>query len=306
MSAMSRLKSRSLWLLTVVVLVMASRSAVADVAAVPCLPQFADSFATERTLAFDPLRGTPRLAHAIGLINDQAEACPVRVEFRIAEFSANWPEDRALRLRTAEGDTVLSAFRTDQRAASGVVKLTVPPDGRQTLRLVVEFSSGAKPLTSGDYRAGIEVRIWRANQTDSLPATTRRLDIGFRAQPSVRLSLPQFTPSKTISLGELSPGTRERFGVLVTATQAYTLTVSSVNNWVLRRVDAGRTGHDRVPYRFTVDGDAVQPGETYHKDVHILQGGTRVHSFTAEVGQHGFIRYGNYRDVINVIVSVQP
>lgn len=305
MSAMSRLKIRSVWLPAGLALAAASVSSVTDADAAPCVARFADDIATERTLAFDPLHETPMLSHAIGLINDEAAACPARLEFRIVEFSANWPEERMIHLRTAAGDSVLTASRTDHGAGSGTVMLTVPPDGRETLRLVLELSSGNQPLSSGDYRVGIEVQLWPVNQAGDTPAKTRRLDIGFRAQPSVRLSLAEFTHSTVISLGELRPRARERFGVMVTATEAYTLVVNSANNWWLRHVDNGRTGDDRVPYRFMVDGDAVKPGETYRKHFHTLRGGTRVHSFTAEVGEFDFVRYGQYRDVINIIVSVK-
>jgi len=255
---------------------------------------------------FDPIHETLQLQQTITLGNKMSRPCRAQVVLRAAGFSANWPDEASLVVRDAAGRLLLHTKPGDTLEFGDPRPLTVAPAEKVALPLDIRLENTGALLRAGTYQAAIELIPSPTGPVSADPDAVHRFIAGFEIRSSVRIALSQDTAGTTIALGELHPGRRERFGVLVTATDAYSLSVRSQNHWRLERLNGSNYPDEQVPYQFIVDGQSAS-GKTAFQAIHErIPQGTRGHAFEVITGDFDVLRHGKYRDVITVTIAARP
>jgi len=255
---------------------------------------------------FDPIHESLRLRQTITLSNALSRPCRAQVILRAVAFSANWPDEASLIIRDAAGRLLLRATPGDPPEFGEPRPLSVPPADDTTLALDIRLENPGALLRAGTYQAAIELIPSPAGPVSADPDSVHRFTAGFEIRSSVRIALSQDTPRTRIALGELHPGLRKRFGVLVTATNAYSLSVRSQNDWHLERLNGSQATDERAPYQFLVDGQTAS-GDSGFETIHArIPQGTRGHAFEVITGEFGVLRHGKYQDVITVTIAARP
>lgn len=287
------------------VLVATTIAAHDPAVAAPCTPEFSADMTESRSLTFDPLNDTPRIDHRLGLRNGQDTECIARLSFRLERFSQNWGPDTFLVVRNAAGEELLRVKPGSPHDDSAKITRTVPPDSTETHDLRIFMETSGEFLQDGKFEALLNIRLWAEDRAIGQPVADHGVRLQFHAQPSVRIALSEQTPDRTVSLGKLMPGASETFGIIVTSTGAYTMTVSSKNDWKLRRTGNLKSSHDAVPYHISVNGEPAPVGQAFTTHNETDHTGTQAHTFEARVGEFDFVRHGTYRDIVTVTVSAQ-
>jgi len=272
----------------------------------PCAGDLDVVSPTDIERPFDPIHETLRLQHTITLRNALSQPCSAQVILRATGFSANWPDEASLVIRDAAGRLLLRTKPGDAPQFGKPRPLTVPPGDQAALPLDIRLENTGALLRAGTYRSAIEFIPAPAGPVSADPDSVHSFTAGFEIRSSVRIALSQDTAGTTIALGELHPGLRKRFGVLVTATDAYSLSVRSQNHWRLERLNGSQSPDERVPYQFMVDGQSASgdaPFQTMHAR---MPQGTRGHAFEVITGEFGVLRHGKYQDVITVTIAARP
>lgn len=255
---------------------------------------------------FDPIHDALQLQQTITLRNTTSRSCSAQVSFRVRDFSSNWPIEADLIIRDAAGRLLLRTKPGDSLMQGDPVPLSLPPSETAALQLDIKLEHAGTLLRSGSYQAAIDVMPSPAKPVASDPSSIRSFSASFEIQPSVRIALSQDTLGTTISLGQLRPGRRQSFGVLVTATDTYSLSVRSRNQWRLERINGSQAPDERVPYHFIVDGERASEATAFQTMHARLPQGTRGHSFEVVTGDFGVLRHGKYQDVITVTIAARP
>jgi len=272
----------------------------------PCAGELALEIPSKVEREFDPIRDALQLHQTITLRNTLERTCSAQVSVRVRDFSSNWPIEADLIIRDAAGRLLLRANPSDSIRRGDPFPLTLPPSETAALQLNIKLEHAGTLLRSGSYQAAIEVMPSPAKPVASDPSLIRSFSASFEIQPSVRIALSQDTLGTTISLGQLRPGQRQSFGVLVTATDAYSLSVRSHNQWRLERINGSQAPDERVPYHFIVDGERASEATAFQAMHARLPQGTRGHSFEVVTGDFGVVRHGKYQDVITVTIAARP
>jgi len=275
------------------------------VASEPCAPEFIANSNMAAGDQFDPLRDALSLHDHLTLRNPHARACSGYLTMKLDNVSDNWPSEAELVVRGEDGATLLRANVGTLAAVKTKIRKTLPPETSESLPISFSMTHSGPLLRSGVYRAAINVSLWANQPHQGMPIDEQSFKVSFAIEPSVRIALPAAAANASVPLGALSPGLSKSFSLLVTSTNPYSVTVTSQNGWILRRINGTDTLEEQVPYHFAIDGAQAIDTPTLTAEYGRAPAGTRPHNFKIVTGQFEFIHHGQYRDVLTVTVSAR-
>jgi len=271
----------------------------------PCAPVFEGEAGVTKKARFDPISDTPRLYNILKLRNPESRGCSARLTFSVRSFSHNWPKTAALVIRDQSGRSLLEERPGEGGSERDNVRLTLSPDVAESWPMTFDLENSGPLLRPGQYAAELEISLWPSGQGQGTAFDHQDLTLRFEIESSVRLAIAESAPGTTVSLGELQPGKRQGLALLVTSNAPYSFSVSSQNDWTLRRL--GGTGRldERVPYRLTLDGFEAGSDPDFAKDYERVAEGTRAHNLEITTGAFEYIRHGRYEDIITLLVGAR-
>jgi hypothetical protein len=293
--------SRQFWL------VAAALMAAPTLAHAECEPGFgsASSLVEIRSGSPDEQRVSDRFL--VEVRNNGSDPCTLRLAVArdMSSFSPGFP---AFSLSGPAGVVSAAALPASPEGGDRRTAITIQVPANGTVRVPYDVSFDVNwGMTSGLYEQDLNYQLFDAGGREELASQRTRLALDIPPVARVRFSgASGGEGGSQLAMGPLSQVSTTHsppFAIRVLSTSAYRIEVVSTNRGALVRTD----GPDRIPYRFVLDGEALELG-TLAGDFATESGNTgatgKVHPVRVIIDPDPTRHAGVYSD--RVMVTITP